>query len=627
MTKTTAKSSLPTVQVRINGIKGQVEADSCSTANIIDEERFGLLQEALKKKLVLKRANTKLYAYGQEKPIPLAGSFKADVESINTGKKVVANIVVAKGKTKSRPLLSLDTSVKPGVLTITDTAPCSGDEITNIVEDIPIGAKDKKNPPSIDAVPCPTTGRLVSSYNNVFTGIGKHKKIKAKFIVDESVPAMAHKQRKVPYNLSVKAKIEEKRLKDLGIIEEVPDDQPITWCTNPVIAPKPRNPDEIRYCSDMRVPNTAIKRPITEVPTVSDIRFRLEGAKVFSVLDMNEGYHQIELDKESRHLTTFHGTQQKIRYTRLNFGTFSAQDIFDKAMDDTIDDLNEVLHIRDDFIVYGRSNKEHDEALESLLQRFRECGLTFNPKKCKFRIPELEFFGLTFSGEGVKPSPTKVQALKQMSPPKNVAEVRSLLGMAQYSAQFFPGFSEITAPLRFLTHKNADWKWTSREQNSVEALQNALSSDAVIGYYEIGRETKLKVDAGPNGLGLILLQKKEENQWQPVECASRSLTETEKCYLQLEKEALAIRWACERCYVYLIGSTFVVETDHKPLLPLFNNPNSFPPLRIERWLLYLQQFDFKLVYCPGKDNAADYLSRHAIPITSTERKKASQDVG
>ena len=130
-----------------------------------------------------------------------------------------------------------------------------------------------------------------------------------------------------------------------------------------------------------------------------------------------------------------------------------------------------------------------------------------------------------------------------MSPSKNAAEVRSLPGMAQYSAQFISGVSEITAPLRFLTLKNADWKWTSREQNSFEALQNALWSDAVVGYYEIGRETKLKVDAGPNGLGLIFLQKKEGDQWQPVECASRSLTETEKRYSQLEKEALAIRWA------------------------------------------------------------------------------------
>ncbi len=75
-----------------------------------------------------------------------------------------------------------------------------------------------------------------------------------------------------------------------------------------VIAPEPHNPDSIRYCSDMHVPNTAIKIPVTEVTTISDIKFKLEGAKVFSVLDMNEGYHQIELDEESRHFTTFHGT-------------------------------------------------------------------------------------------------------------------------------------------------------------------------------------------------------------------------------------------------------------------------------------------------------------------------------
>ena len=92
---------------------------------------------------------------------------------------------------------------------IIDSAPCSGDEIMNIVEDVPDGAKDKKNLSSIGAVECPTTRRLLSSYNDVFTGIGKHKKIKAKFIVDESVPAVAHKQRKVPYNLCVKAKVEE----------------------------------------------------------------------------------------------------------------------------------------------------------------------------------------------------------------------------------------------------------------------------------------------------------------------------------------------------------------------------------------------------------------------------------
>ena len=118
------------------------------------------------------------------------------------------------------------------------------------------------------------------------------------------------------------------------------------------------------------------------------------------------------------------------------------------------------------------------------------------------------------------------------------------------------------------------------------------------------------MDAGPNGLGLILMQKKPQG-WKAIE----GLTETEQRYSQIDREALAIRWACECCYMYLIGSSFIIETDHQPLLPLFNNPHSRPPTRIERWPLYLQQFDYKLMYFAGNKNAADYLSRHMLPLT------------
>jgi hypothetical protein len=200
-----------------------------------------------------------------------------------------------------------------------------------------------------------------------------------------------------------------------------------------VIAAKPHKPEQIRYCSNMRLPNTAIKRPITEAPTVEDIKVKLNGSSIFSVLDMNEAYHQIELDEESRHVTTFYGTSNKMRYTRLNYGTISSQDIFDKAMDDTINGLDGVLHIRDDFIVHRKSREDHDRALIALLQRFRDCGLTFSEKKCRFCVSEIEFFGFVFSEEGIKPAPSKIEALNHMPAPKNASEIRSLLGMAQYS--------------------------------------------------------------------------------------------------------------------------------------------------------------------------------------------------
>lgn len=152
--------------------------------------------------------------------------------------------------------------------------------------------------------------------------------------------------------------------------------------------------------------------------------------------------------------------------------------------------------------------------------------------------------------------------------------------MAQYSSRFLPNFSELTMPLHSLTHQGAKWKWMVKEQKAFEQLKGAPSSDAVLTYYKVGLETKLQVNASPNGLDLILLQKKQQG-WQLVTCASESLTTVEKRYSQTDREALAICWACEKCYMYLTGGKFTIETDHQPQLPIFNNPHSRPPMRIE----------------------------------------------
>jgi hypothetical protein len=502
-TQTTNNSS--SVPVIINGVTGKANVDSCASANIMDTYQFDKIQQHSSSKLVLEPTNTKVYAYAQKRPIALIGEFNTEIQSVITKKTVRCKFLVSKAHTGVHPLLCLETSSQLGLIQIVN-------DVTNKIENIK------------------------SKYKSVFTGLGCHSKITAKFIVDNSMEPIAHKRRKIPYHLEQKAKLEEERLLNLGVLEKVPDNTPTTWCANPVIVPKP-NSEKIRYCSDMRVPNQAIQRPVMDPLTVEDIKFKLNGAKIFSVLDMNEGYHQLVLDSESRHLTTFHGVNGKLRYKRLNYGTISAQDIFDKAMDDTIEGLPGVLHIRDDFICFGCTQAEHDQALELLLKRFEECGLTFNPNKCKLNVHEIEFFGFKFSKKGVQPASGRVEALKAMPSPKSASEVKSLLGMAQYSAGFIPNFSDITAPLRALTRKNAPWHWSDKEESAFVKLKNSLSKDSVLGYYETGLPTKLQVDAAPQGLGLILMQLKSGN-WQPVFCASRSLSDVEQRYSQTEREAL-----------------------------------------------------------------------------------------
>ena len=129
---------------------------------------------------------------------------------------------------------------------------------------------------------------------------------------------MAQKHRRVPFHLRDKVEAELSRLEETGIIETV--DSATDWISPIVIAPK-KDSNEIRMCVDMVEPNRAIKRTRHVIPTVEELRHDLNGAKIFSKLD---GFHQLELDEESKGITTFSTHVGLRRYCRLNFGTNSA---------------------------------------------------------------------------------------------------------------------------------------------------------------------------------------------------------------------------------------------------------------------------------------------------------------
>ena len=140
-------------------------------------------------------------------------------------------------------------------------------------------------------------------------------------------------------------------------------------------------------------------------------------------------------------------------YTRLNYST-----IYLTTSSPRQGDIPGVLHIRDDILIHGRNQKEHNAALRAVILRFKECNLTLIRSECKFNLSEINFFGLIFSADGMKPEPEKVVAVCFMEPPTNVSEVHSFISMASFLSQFIPKFCSITAPLRKLTEKNAKWK-------------------------------------------------------------------------------------------------------------------------------------------------------------------------
>ncbi|KAL9965833.1 hypothetical protein ACROYT_G029685 [Oculina patagonica] len=278
----------------------------------------------------------------------------------------------------------------------------------------------------------------------------------------------------------------------------------------------------------MRSLNKAIIRERHIIPTIDDVVADLNGCKVFSKIDLNQGYHQIPLHPDSRPLTTFSTRVGLFRFRRLNFGISCATEIFQKKVSDAIQGIPCVKNISDDIYVGGIDKDTHDQHLRQVFRQLHENGLTINLPKCQFRVPTMLFFGHVFSEKGMSPDPRKVEALQSVAPPTNVSEVRSLLSSAAFCSRFIKDFALITRPLRQLTCDGIKWQWTQEEQSSFESLQAALSTKTTLGYFNPKKPTSIFVDGSPVGLGAVLTQKDESTkEVTPLHYASCPLTPTQ----------------------------------------------------------------------------------------------------
>ena len=158
-----------------------------------------------------------------------------------------------------------------------------------------------------------------------------------------------------------------------------------------------------------------------------------------------------------------------------------------------------------------------------------------------------------------------------MPPPTNPSEVRRFLGMANQFGKFIPDLADTTKPLRDLLIKDHQWVWDHQQKQAFGAIKAALISPPVLALYDPNCSTTVSADASSFGLGAVLMQEQSDGSNQPVAFISRAMTKTEQMYAQIEKEALAITWACDRFQQYLLGLRFHIETDHKPLVPLLSS--------------------------------------------------------
>ncbi len=316
----------PSITVAVAGVNIPVLMDSGASVNLIDKHTYEAL--CRKQQIMLTPDKTKIYVYGATTPLPVAGKFNATISTADTGTS--ATFHVTRGNAGC--LLGYSTATELGLINIP--------KLVNAVD-------VKSTPPD-----------FIKEFEDIFKGIGKLKDYKFRIHINPNIAPVAQPPRRIPFH--VRAQVEEQlhKLESAGIIEPV--DGPTPWVSPLVIVPKGKG--KVRVCVDMRLPNTAVQRERHPTPTLDEVIHDLTGATVFSKLDLHQAYHQVELNPESRYLTTFVTHKGLRRYTRLMYGLSSASEIFQEIIEQVLAGIQGVRNISDDIVVFGKDQTSMTKA-------------------------------------------------------------------------------------------------------------------------------------------------------------------------------------------------------------------------------------------------------------------------
>ncbi|KAJ9561695.1 hypothetical protein OSB04_006855 [Centaurea solstitialis] len=312
-----------------------------------------------------------------------------------------------------------------------------------------------------------------------------------------------------------------------------------------------------RMCIDYRELNKLTVKNRYPLPRIDDLFDQLQGASWFSKIDLRSGYHQMRVKEEDIEKTVF----------RTRYGHYESMIVF-----------------IDDILVYSKTKDDHEAHL-------REGS----------SVPRH-----VVNEKGILVDPAKISAITHWEVPKTPTEIRSFLGLAGYYRRFIPNYSRISLPLTQLTRKTAAFSWGSKQQAAFEELKRRLCEAPVLTLPDGLDDFVVYCDASHQGLGAVLMQRDKV-----IAYASRQLKVHEMKYPTHDLELDAVVFALKIWRHYLYGVSCTIYTDHKSLKYLMDQPNL--NMRQRRWLDVLKDYDYEILYQPGKANVVvDALSRNPV---------------
>ena len=371
-----------------------------------------------------------------------------------------------------------------------------------------------------------------------------------------------------------------------------------------LFVPKPDG--SLRLVVDYRALNKLTIKDKYPLQRIDDLLDRLTGARVFSALDLTQGYYQLRIAPEDVPKTAFTTHVGLYEYKVLPMGLSNAPSAFQRAMDKIFRpciDAGFVCVYLDDILIYSKTAEEHLQHLEAVFKVLEQNQLYIRMFKCTFNATEVKFLGHIVGNDQVKPDPKKVAAVESWAVPTNIHELRAFLGLVNYFSKYIEKHAALARPLTELLRKWVPfYMHTPERMGAFEALKKALTSAPVLALPDRSKPFKVIVDASLYDISGILLQGDR-----PVAYESRKLRPAECNYPTHEREMLAAIHCLKVWRCYLDGADFSLYTDHKPNLAIDTQPQL--SARQVRWIQFISLFNFEWHWMEGKSNPADYLTR------------------
>lgn len=423
----------------------------------------------------------------------------------------------------------------------------------------------------------------------------------------------------------------------LGVLEEVPIGEPVTWCHRMVVCPK--KDGKPRRTVDFQALNAHAVRETHHTPSpFLQARSVPHGTKK-TVLDAWNGYHSVPIREEDRHLTTFITPWGRYRYKTTPQGYIASGDGYTRRYDAIVTDISNKTKCIDDALLWADTLEENFHQVANWLDVCGRHGITLNPSKFKFGRDTIEFAGFEIGPNNVRPARHLTEAIRDFPTPTSITDVRSWFGLLNQVAYTF-SMAELMQPFRDLLKPKTQFEWTEElNQLFIKSKEHIINEiERGVQIFDKSRPTCIATDWSKSGIGFWLLQKHCScSSTEPFCCAtgwkvslvgSRFTHSAESRYAPIEGEALAVAEALTKARYFVLGcSNLQIAVDHKPLLKIFGDRHlhEIQNPRLRNLKEKTLSFRFKMVHIPGiKHKAADALSRN--PTGKPDHLSLSDDL-